>query len=134
MNNTPPQRRTETRLRASVLATALLAGAALGLALPSVARADWTTYYCCNAWFSPGEGHDSSYAVCPYWRGNGMHKSDTAKGTLAWIDRPGNWIRAITTYEINMEYYIDPYDWDKKLYGQNSSTVGYHATLYGEWL
>jgi hypothetical protein len=111
----------------------LAASAVLLAVAPSVAKADgWVCYYCGPAWLSSGEGHPSGYDGCNnYWTGNALSKSDTALGRIVFIDTSGGWVFARETYEVNMVYFIDPVNWVKKLYGQNTSSVGYSANMQG---
>ena len=118
-----------------VATAALLAGFAAEVAR---AHVGWHCYYCGPAWFTPGESHASEYdASCTahasglYWDANWMSKSDTALGTIAFIDSSGGWVFSRQTYEINMVYAVSPYNWKKKLLGKNSSSVGYSAELRG---
>lgn len=121
-----------TRILLAVLvAITAVAGLTAGSA---VANHGWSCYYCGPAWFTSGEGHDSWYDCYGnfWWRENWMWKSDTALGKVVWIDLPGNWRAAVESYEINMIYGVDPYNWQMKLYGKNTSSVGYSAELRGD--
>ena len=50
------------------------------------------------------------------------------------IDRAGNWIVSDRAYNVNHQIFVSPYDWAKKAYCKNSSTVGYSATCYAYWI
>lgn len=112
-----------------------IAVATFVLAAPVAAKADgWTCYYCGPAWLSSGEGHPSEYDGCNnFWTSNWLWKSDTALGTIAFIDTEGGWVVSRQTYEVNMVYGVDPANWVKKLYGKNSSGVGYSGEMRG-WI
>jgi hypothetical protein len=125
---------------AVAIAGASVALGLLGTAATAAPSNGWNTYYCCHAWFTPGEGHTSAYDSCTFlpttqgfWVGDWIYKSDTALSTLALIDKAGNWIVSDRAYNVNHQIYISPYNWTKKAYCKNSSTVGYSATCWAYW-
>ncbi|MDQ3822038.1 MAG: hypothetical protein M3321_02215 [Actinomycetota bacterium] len=119
-------------LLVALVAVALLPAVAADRAEAIYFEPYWTCYFCGPWWADPGETQTSEYDGCSYrWDGNSFQKSDTALGTIAFLDTSGGWVFSRQTYEVNMTYYITPYDWTKKLLSKNSSSVGYSANSLG---
>jgi len=119
---------------AALAAACALVGAAAKPAEAVYFNPYWECYYCGPAWYTPGEQHVSAYDDgCQFWwDGNWFQKSVTALVTIAFINTSGTWRASAKTYEVNMIYYVNPYNWSKKLLSKNSSTVGYSANSSGE--
>ena len=84
--------------------------------------------------FSPDEFHsDSSDGPCQRWFVNEMYKSETALGTVTFIDDSGNWHYTVKNYSYPTQSITLDFDWHKKPLCKNSSSITYWANCWDTW-